>query len=72
MEQDQGYPRSHLFTLRLWEEELGGGQSELRGRVQAIASGEAAYFRDWPGLVAVLQRLLEAPTAPADETVAQP
>ena len=70
MDQDQGHSRSHLFTLRLWEEELGGGQSELRGRVQAIASGEAAYFRDWPGLVAVLQRLLEAPTTPVDETVA--
>ena len=32
MEQESQYPGSHLFTIRLWQEELGGGQTEWRGR----------------------------------------
>ncbi len=68
MEQERWQPRAHLFTLRMWEEELGGGQSEWRGKVQDIASGEAAYFRDWPGLVAVMQRLIQSPAEPAKDT----
>jgi hypothetical protein len=60
MEQETQHPGSHLFTVRVWQEELGGGQAEWRGRAQDIATGEAAYFRDWSGLIAVLSRLLEA------------
>ncbi len=63
MEQEPQTTRSHLFTVRLWQEQLGGGQVEWRGRAQDIASGEAAYFRDWPGLIAVLSRLVETPPA---------
>ncbi|MFN8454174.1 MAG: hypothetical protein U0401_05780 [Anaerolineae bacterium] len=51
-------PRSHLFTVRLWAEEIGGGQTEWRGRVQSITGGEARYFRDWPILIAHLQQML--------------
>ncbi len=68
MEQEQRRSGAHLFTLRVWEEELGGGRSELRGKVQDIASGEAGYFRDWPGLVALMQRLIRSPEAPAKDT----
>jgi hypothetical protein len=60
MEQEPQHPGSHLFTVRLWQEELGGGQAEWRGRAHDIETGEAAYFRDWTGLIAVLSRLLEA------------
>ena len=58
MEHERQHPHSHLFTLRLWKEMLGEGKSEWRGRVQALASGETAFFRDWPGLVTTLTRLI--------------
>ncbi len=60
MEQEPQHSRSHLFTVRVWQEELGGGKAEWRGRAQDIATGAAAYFRDWPGLIALLSRLVEA------------
>jgi len=37
---------SHLFTVRLWLEELGDGRAEWRGQVQHVLSGETHYFRD--------------------------
>ena len=67
MEHERQHPLSHLFTLRLWEESLGEGKAEWRGRVQALASGETAFFRDWPGLVTTLTRLIAKPTAAAEE-----
>ena len=67
MEQEPQHPGSHLFTVRLWQEELGGGQAEWRGRAQDIVTGAAAYFRDWPGLIAVLSHLLEATDASSDD-----
>ena len=41
---------SHLFTVRLWCEDLGAGQVQWRGQVQHVLSGEAHYFQDWPEL----------------------
>jgi len=41
-----------------------GDQTELRGKVQHVSSGEARYFRDWPTLIAFLQVLLSAPRSP--------
>jgi len=58
MDQDQLHPRSHLFTVRLWAEKIGNGQTEWRGRVQHVTSGEAHYFRDWPTLIAHLLKML--------------
>ncbi len=57
-EQGRQHPQSHLFTLRLWEETLGEGEAEWRGRVQEVVTGETVFFRDWPGLVATLRRLV--------------
>ena len=53
---------THLFTVRMWQEEAneGQGQPEWRGKVQALPEGEAYYFRDWPSLVAHLQAMLDA------------
>jgi hypothetical protein len=72
MEEEQQNTGSHLFTVRVWQEELGGGQAEWRGRAQDIATGASAYFRDWPGLVAVLTRLLEAADISSGEAAKLP
>jgi hypothetical protein len=46
---------SHLFTVRVWREELGAGRVEWRGKVQHALSGEARYFREWAELVAFVR-----------------
>lgn len=46
---------AHLFTVRLWREELGNGASEWRGEVRDIASGEQHYFREWNTLTLILR-----------------
>ena len=50
--------RSHLFTLRVWDEETGEGQVEWRGKLQDVMSGETRAFRDWPTLIALITRML--------------
>jgi hypothetical protein len=55
---NQPAQRSHLFMLRLWPEDLGSGQTDWRGSVQHVNSGEARYFRDWPTLEAFVEGLL--------------
>lgn len=45
---------SHLFTVRLWSEDLGDDQVEWRGQVTHVLSGEAHYFREWQELDARL------------------
>ncbi len=64
MEMKRQQHLSHLFTVRLWQEELDDGQTELRGKVQHVSSGEARYFRDWPTLIAFLLALLPTPRSP--------
>jgi hypothetical protein len=66
-ESGKQHPQAHIFTLRLWQEDLGEGRAEWRGRVQELLGGETAFFRDWPGLINTLQRLI-AGLAPPDET----
>ena len=58
MQRPDLYPRSHLFTVRVWEEELRADQTEWRGRVQLLPNGEVRYFRDWSALVPLLIQLL--------------
>ena len=50
-DQDTHSPRSQLFSVRVWREELAENQHEWRGKVQHVASGEAFYFRTWPDLI---------------------
>jgi hypothetical protein len=50
--------RTHLFTVRVWLEELDAGQTEWRGEVQYVVSGEVHSFRDWPTLGALVQAML--------------
>ena len=42
---------SQLFSIRLWPEDLDDGQTEWRGQVRHLSSGESRYFREWPALV---------------------
>ena len=59
---------SQLFVLRLWLEELGDGQVELRGQVRHVLSGEVRYFHEWSRLHAfVTQRLVSAPATDAKD-----
>ena len=51
-------PCSHLFTVRIWEEEIGTGKIELRGKVQLLTTGETRYFREWTRLVPLLLAML--------------
>jgi hypothetical protein len=44
--------------LRLWLEDLGSGQTDWRGKVQHVNSGEVRYFRDWPTLEAFVEGLI--------------
>jgi hypothetical protein len=61
MNLDAPSPPSHLFTVRLWLEELADGGSEWRGRVQHVLSGETRYFREWAALAAFLQDASQQP-----------
>ena len=63
MDSANGRSRSHLFTLRVWEEETGFEQSEWRGKVQLITSGEVRYFRDWAALAPLLLAMLSESVA---------
>lgn len=58
MDRHYQHRHSHLFTVRMWQEELGEGQSEWRGKVQHVQSGEVFYFRQWTALVATLEKML--------------
>jgi hypothetical protein len=53
---------TRLFTLRMWQEAVDGDQAafEWRGKVRALPEGEAYYFRDWSGLIAHLEGMLNA------------
>lgn len=52
-------PRSHLFTVRVWEEEIGIDQNEWRGKVQLFPGGDVRYFREWAALLPLLLKMLE-------------
>ena len=52
-------PRSHLFTVRVWREELAENRWEWRGKVQRVDNGEAFYFRRWSDLIAHLEQWLQ-------------
>ena len=60
---DTAHPssRSYLFTVRVWREDLGQGQTEWRGEVQEVLSGEMRYFRTWPALLTLVQEMLPKP-----------
>jgi len=60
-------PRSQLFTVRIWREDLTDNRIEWRGQVQHVTSGKARYFRDWQTMVAFLQETLTDQTKDMNE-----
>ncbi len=56
---------SQSFLVRVWLEILGDGNTEWRGKVQCISTGEAHYFRDWAALVTSLEGMLSPAAPPA-------
>ena len=50
--------QSQLFTVRLWQEELGNDLAEVRVEVRHVLSGETHYFRDWELMIAYLHSKL--------------
>jgi len=62
MDDTRRQPQSKLFTLRVWQTDSGEGQSEWRGKIQCVESGEIRYFRDWPALVRYLDEMLAEST----------
>lgn len=44
---DQQFPKTHLFTVRLWQTGPDHEKSQFRGKVQHVLSGEVRYFGDW-------------------------
>ena len=59
--------QSHLFTVRIWCEELGEGRVEWRGKAQHALSGEARYFREWADLIAFVREQVGDQTASSAE-----
>jgi hypothetical protein len=49
---------THLFTIRVWAENLEAGLHEWRGKVQNVSKDEGHYFRGWQELVVLLQTLV--------------
>ncbi len=61
-ETSQPPPKSHLFTVRVWIEESGNNQSEIRTEVKHVLSGETRYFRDWSKMIAFMETRLSEVT----------
>jgi len=55
MQPGQRHSNSHLFTVRLWREQLGDDASEVRCQVRHVKSGETRHFRDWSQLTEYLR-----------------
>jgi hypothetical protein len=58
MDKPDQHPRSHLFTVRVWQEEVGHDQTEWRGKVHLITTGNVRYFRGKEALAPLLLIML--------------
>jgi hypothetical protein len=58
MDKPDQHPRSHLFTVRVWQEEVGHDQTEWRGKVHLITTGNVRYFRGGEALAPLLLIML--------------
>ncbi len=61
------FSHSHLFTVRVWEEEIDVNRTEWRGKVQLFPGGEVRYFREWSALAPLLLHMLSELTSGTDE-----
>jgi hypothetical protein len=71
MSRDEPYqhPRSHLFTLHVWQEAVGNDQTEWRGKLHLITDGNVRYFCGWEALVPLLIAMLSELETPSDLNV---
>lgn len=58
METPNPHLRSYLFTVRVWQEEIGTDRVEWRGKVQLVTNGDVRYFREWAALAPLLLTML--------------
>jgi hypothetical protein len=75
MTAERQHRRTHLFTVRLWMEQIAEDHAEVRGRVQHVLSGEVHYFRTWQALTSffdvTLQEVEGQHFALGDDTIGQ-
>lgn len=57
--------RSHLFTLRVWAEDVGNGRFEIRGVLKHVLTGETQHFRDWHTLSQLIETFILSPQTKA-------
>lgn len=58
MDDQPAQHHSHLFTVRLWQENLGDGHQEWRGKVKYLLSNEERLFRGCDEIGALMLSLL--------------
>jgi hypothetical protein len=51
-------PPAIMMTLRLWLEVMGPQQSEWRGEIKNLTTGEARYFRRWEEMADIVRSML--------------
>ncbi len=56
MSETQARTHTHLFTLRVWVEDVGNDRFELRGQIKHVLTGETTYFRGMPALQKFLKQ----------------
>lgn len=61
-------PTYHLFTIRIWQEEVEDGIQQFRGRLQYGLRGEARTFHSWTALVEQMEELLNPSTVASDDS----
>lgn len=49
---------SHLFTIRVWLEDETDGQTQCRGKLCHVPSGEIRHFRGWDSLLPLMLDIL--------------
>ncbi len=69
MDKPDPHPRSHLFTVRVWQEEVDQEQAEWRGKVHLITTGNLRYFQRWEGLVPLLLAMLAEVETPSEHNM---
>jgi len=55
----EGYPRSYLFTVRVWPVDRDSAAAATRGEVRYVVGGGIRYFQEWGTLVAYLAETVQ-------------
>jgi hypothetical protein len=54
------WPRSHLFTVRAWYEQIDPERREVRLQLRHVLTGETRYFHDWQAPIEYMEGKLAA------------